>query len=89
MKTFSLTIAIWHDTFWRQNLRRSWKSRRFWLAKPCTPHVYGRALSLQFGALTIRITTVGAENTRRPGAALPQPVGAAPRDRPPRRPPNG
>jgi hypothetical protein len=61
MRTFYLTFALWKDPFWRVNFRRSWKTRRYWLAKPTYPHVQGRAVSLQFGPLTVIITAaVGA-----------------------------
>ena len=72
MRTLYLTFALWYDPHWRTNFRRSWKNRRYWLAKPCTPHVRGRALTLQLGAYSIRITFVGAEKTSSRAAGEPQ-----------------
>jgi hypothetical protein len=60
VRTFYLTFAVWHDPFWRANFRRSWKKRRYWLMRPPALHVAGRALALQIGAYTFKITTVGA-----------------------------
>ena len=62
MRTFYFTFSIWHDGLWRQNTRRAWKQRRYWLALPVTPHVQGRAVSLQLGPFTFRFTAQGVHH---------------------------
>ncbi len=59
MRTLYLTIALWHDPFWRGNFKKSRRQRRFWLARPPMRAAHGHALALQFGAYTLRITLQG------------------------------
>ena len=56
MRSFHFTFSIWTALHWRENFRRSWKTRRYWLALPATPHTQGRATSLQLGPVTFRVT---------------------------------
>jgi len=62
MRTFYFTFAVWHDTHWRANARRAWRQRRYWLAAPLTPHITGRAFSVQLGPLTFRFTAQGVQH---------------------------
>jgi hypothetical protein len=62
MRTFYFTFAIWRDSHWRAAFRRAWRKRRYWLALPATPHIEGRAMSLQLGPLTFRFTAQGVHH---------------------------
>lgn len=61
MKKFQVSIALWWDDQWRANLRRSWKTRRYWLAKVPASSARGRVVALQFGAYTVKLSFEGTE----------------------------
>ena len=61
MRVIRISLAIWHDPHWRPAFRKSWKTRRYWLARPDTA-AKGRRLSLQFGPLTFKIHLEGKDN---------------------------
>ena len=60
MRVFRLSFALFFDPYWRASFRRSWKTRRYWLAAPGTKALTGRTLALQLGPLTFKLHAVGA-----------------------------
>ena len=54
MRIFKITFALWYDPFWWELRRLSWKKRRYWLARPATSAVGGRAFALQVGPVTLK-----------------------------------
>jgi hypothetical protein len=73
MRVFRIAVSLWYDPLWWRMRRRSWKTRRYWLARPPAIALDGRALALQLGPFTLRFLVQGT---------VPEPVGAAPRGRP-------
>ena len=59
MRVFRLSFALWFDPNWRANFRRSWRSRRYWLAAPAAEALTGRAFAVQFGPLTLKLYAQG------------------------------
>lgn len=66
MRVLRLTFALWWDPNWSRHLRRSWRKRRYWLTRPQSPSVHGRALALQFGPLTLKWTAEGRKDKDKP-----------------------
>ena len=59
MRVIRLTFSLFYDPYWLGNFRRSWKTRRFWLAAPAGRALVGRNLALQLGPLTLKLYTQG------------------------------
>ena len=59
MRLFRITFSLWYDPHWRANFRRSWKTRRYWLAAPGAQALAGRTLALQLGPLTFKLLLMG------------------------------
>jgi len=64
---FRISFALWHDPHWRPALRRSWKARRYWLAKPEQTSARGRVLAIQIGAYTFKWTWERGQNGQSTG----------------------
>jgi hypothetical protein len=62
MRVLRISLSLWIDTQWKANFRRSWKRRRFWLAKPEYTAIAGRPLAVQFGPLTVKIILEGKDH---------------------------
>ncbi|MEJ2189579.1 MAG: hypothetical protein P8Y93_09220 [Acidobacteriota bacterium] len=59
MRLIRLTFSLFYDPYWFANFRRSWKTRRFWLAAPSRKALSGRTLNLQVGPLTFTLYIQG------------------------------
>ena len=59
MRVIRLSASLWFDPHWRANFRRSWRSRRFWLAAPAARPRTGRAVALQLGPFTFKLHLEG------------------------------
>jgi hypothetical protein len=62
MRVFRLSFALWLDPHWRRSFRKSWKHRRYWLAKPEMTAISGHPLALQFGPLTFKFILEGKDH---------------------------
>jgi hypothetical protein len=62
MRVFRVSIALWYDPNWRACFRRSWKQRRYWLAKPDLIAIAGHPLALQFGPITLKFIMEGRDH---------------------------
>jgi hypothetical protein len=61
MRVFRLTFSLFYDPYWRDGFRRSWRTRRYWLAVPATRALNRRALALQLGPLTFKLSAQGPD----------------------------
>ena len=62
MRVCRITTAIWWDPHWRRSFRKSWKQRRYWLAKPEYTAIAGRPLAVQLGPLTLKFILEGKDH---------------------------
>ena len=61
MRLFRISFAVFYDPHWRASFRRSWSSRRYWLALPPARALVGRALAVQVGPLTFKFHGQGPD----------------------------
>jgi len=59
MRLIRLTFSLFYDPYWFAGFRKSWKSRRYWLAAPASRAITGRNLALQLGPLTFKLYVQG------------------------------
>ena len=59
MRLFRFSFSVWYDSLWWRMRRRSWKTRRYWLASVPTYTLDGRSFALQLGPLTLRFLFQG------------------------------